>query len=334
MSVEKLKTKVIRSSCYDPWYNMAVEEYLLNHVSENEVILYLWQVETTVMIGKHQNPWKECRCRELEEDGGKLARRISGGGAVFQDLGTLMFTFILDRELYDLEKQLQTVLSAVKQFGVNAEFSGRNDLTVGGKKFSGSAFSFKAKSALHHGTLLINTDLTKLSRYLKVSKEKIASKGVDSVQARVSNLSSINPDITINAMIKSLEESFKAFYDGEVEEIQVDRTLEEIEELYQKHASWEWRYGETPDFDISFRNRFAWGEIEIGLTVEEGLITKAVIYSDALDCGLVEELSAALQGHPFRKDAIMNRIGRIAAGAPERKAFIEDITGWLYTKAI
>jgi len=324
-----LRTAYASSSSYDPWYNLAIEEYLLNHVAENEIILYLWQNDNTVVIGKHQNAWKECACKELEGEGGKLARRLSGGGAVYHDLGNLNFTFVMDRKLYDLERQLHVLLLAVRNLGIEAEFSGRNDLTVEGKKFSGNAFCFKSRSAYHHGTILVDTDMNRLARYLRVSKEKIASKGVDvkSVRSRVVNLARLNPEITIEAVRQSVKESFAQVYGEYSREIQFDGDSEEILRLYQKYASWEWRYGETPDFDISLRNRFDWGEIELCLSIDEGLIKKAVIYSDAIDCGLVEALAESLQGIPFRKDVIIERVGCIEGAG--MRSFVRDLLGWL-----
>lgn len=327
-----MKTRLVTATDYDPWLNMAVEEYLFNHLSADEMVMFLWQVQDTVMIGKHQNPFKECRCEQLEAEGCRLARRLSGGGTVFQDLGTVMFSFIAGKGTYDLNKQLQTVLQAVNHFGINAEFSGRNDLTVQGKKFSGNAFYFRGGSSLHHGTLLIDSDLGKLARYLTVSKEKIASKGVDSVQSRVVNLAGINNSITVKAIIESLQTNFSALYGGKVEIFDLPRAAE-IEQLYQKHSSWEWRYGNTPKFDIAFDNRFPWGDIDIRLRIKDGFIADPVVYSDAMDCDLAEIIAAALQHIPFSKETIIGRIKNCTT-APEKQAFIEDITGWLEPKLI
>lgn len=220
---------------------------LLTHMAENQAILYLWQNDHTVVIGKHQNPWKECDCHRLENEGGKLARRLSGGGAVYHDRGNLNFTLVMDRKLYDLDKQLSVLLCAVRDLGIEAQFSGRNDLVAGGKKFSGNAFCLKLQTAYHHGTVLINTDFAKLERYLCPSQEKIASKIIDarSVRSRVVNLASLNPEITV---------------------ADLSLASPEIQWLYQKYASWQWRYGQSPDFDISYRHRFDWGEVELGFT--------------------------------------------------------------------
>ncbi|MGE5581860.1 MAG: lipoyl protein ligase domain-containing protein, partial [Bacillota bacterium] len=125
------------SGSFDPWYNLAVEEMLLDTVGENQCLLYLWQNQNTVVIGKNQNPWKECQTAVLEQEGGYLARRLSGGGAVFHDLGNLNFTFLMNRAGYNLQKQLGVILAAVKELGIPAEINGRNDLIAGGRKFSG-----------------------------------------------------------------------------------------------------------------------------------------------------------------------------------------------------
>ncbi|HIR12501.1 MAG TPA: lipoate--protein ligase, partial [Candidatus Choladousia intestinavium] len=141
-----------------PYRNQAVEEYLTFHTEPEECILYLWQNRKTVVIGKNQNCWKECRVQRLEEDGGYLARRLSGGGAVFHDFGNLNFTFCVRKENYDVGKQLEVILQAVRDMGLPARKSGRNDLIIEGQKFSGNAFYRSGDFCFHHGTLLVDTD--------------------------------------------------------------------------------------------------------------------------------------------------------------------------------
>jgi lipoate-protein ligase A len=323
-----MATRLVYSDSYDPWYNLALEEYLLNHVQTGEIILYLWQNDHTVVIGKYQNAWKECRCEMLEQEGGKLARRLSGGGAVYHDLGNLNFTFIMDKDLYDLEKQLQVILDAVNNLGIRAEFTGRNDITVEGRKFSGNAFCFLANAVYHHGTLLVDTDFARLSRYLQVSKEKMKAKSIecDSVQSRVVNLAGLQPDITIEAMKEKLKASFEKLYGGELTPIKVDYN-EELDKLYKQYSSWEWRYGETPEFDLSLQKRFVWGEIDMGLSVEEGKITDAVIYSDAMDTSIIEALKQLLPGLPFKFEAVKEQITHIIS--PKSAEIAEDLIDWL-----
>ena len=296
-----------------------------------QIILYLWQNENTVVIGRNQNAWKECRCKQLEDEGGKLARRLSGGGAVFHDLGNLNFTFIMDEKLYDLERQLIVILQAIKKLGVDAEFSGRNDLVVQGKKFSGNAFYYGTDRMYHHGTLLVNSNLTKLTRYLQVSREKIVSKGIDSVEARVVNLSKISGNITIEAMMESLEESFLNHYGGTWQKAKDYNAPIDIESLYGKYASWEWRYGESPEFNICYCRRFGWGEIEFRLWVENGYITSVKVYSDAMEVDLINSFAEVLERLPYKKEKILRAVSSIPITRGE-EYFVRDLQMWLDTK--
>lgn len=322
--------RFIRASATDPWVNMAWEEYLLHHVPEGGVIFYLWQVQDTVMLGKHQNAWKECDFSRLERDGGKLARRISGGGAVFQDLGTINFTFIAAKNVYDQEKQLRTVLNAVRRLGVDAAFTGRNDLTVNGRKFSGNAFCVTSRGVLHHGTLLINTDLAKMSAYLRVSREKMALNGFASVRSRVVNLTEVNSRITVDTVAQALRDSYTAVYGRGIDDAPLVPHPAEFRHLYAKHASWRWRYGESPEFAITYRHRFAWGELDINLNVEDGVITEVKIYSDALDSRLIDHLTVILRGIPFRKDAVLEKMA--AEATPGEANIFGEIGAWLNTR--
>ena len=262
-----------------------------------------------------------------------MARRLSGGGAVFHDLGNLNFTFIMDRAQYDLEKQLRVILEAAKKFNINAEFSGRNDITVEGRKFSGNAFYFEHDKAYHHGTILINVDIHKLSAYLQISKEKIASKGVDSVQARVGNLSTFQPGISIGSMKEALIESFKELYGNNLAvPFSVYGTSYDLQELYLKYSSWEWLYGKTPSFDIVMETRFSWGGIELGLSLKNGLITEAKIYSDAMNSHLIDQIALVLHHQPFKVEQMVNSLSKLECSL-EDKVIINDLASWLLSKA-
>lgn len=201
-----------------PYRNLAMEEYMTNHVPDGTCILFLWQNRHTVVIGRNQNCWKECRVNFLEEEGGYLVRRLSGGGAVFHDLGNLNFTFIVRKTDYDVERQLQVILEAVRRLGIQAEKTGRNDITVEGRKFSGNAFYQTGDCCYHHGTLLVHADKENMSRYLNVPREKLASKGVSSVKSRVANLDEFCPGLTVDRVKAALAEAFSQVY-GQVAEI-------------------------------------------------------------------------------------------------------------------
>lgn len=284
-------TIIVKADGFDPWYNLAVEEYLLDTVAEDMCILYLWQNDQTVVIGRNQNPWKECRTNLLENEGGKLARRLSGGGTVFHDLGNLNFTFIMHRDSYNLERQVRVILAAAKRLGIPAEMTGRNDLTVDGRKFSGNAFCFRKNSAYHHGTILVSSNMENLIKYLQVPEDKIKSKGIESVRSRVVNLAEINPEITIDSFTEVFSEEFQKEYgDSSGFILTSDLDQDKIQVLYSKYSSWEWRYGEAPKFDITLSNRFVWGGVDICFQMQNGIVKSTAIYSDAMDTDYLQEL--------------------------------------------
>ncbi|EQB89505.1 hypothetical protein M918_03045 [Clostridium sp. BL8] len=185
------KTRVVVSKSFDPYFNLALEELLLNKVEREEVILYLWQNEKTVVIGRNQNPWKECNLELLSRVNGKVARRLSGGGAVYHDLGNLNFTFLMREENEDLSKQLGVIIRALKELGIEAVFSGRNDILVDNKKISGNAFYREENKYYHHGTLLFDVDMEILPKILTPSIEKLQSKGIDSVKRQSYKLEAV-----------------------------------------------------------------------------------------------------------------------------------------------
>ena len=291
------RLELYESACTDPHYNLAVEQYLLETVQPGQCVLYLWQNRNTVVIGRNQNPWKECRTALLAEEGGHLARRLSGGGAVFHDLGNLNFTFLVPREDYDLPRQLSVIREAVRSLGIPAEISGRNDILAQGRKFSGNAFCKNGNQAYHHGTILVSADMENLSRYLSPSRAKLQAKGVDSVRSRVMNLRELNPDITIEQLKAALAEAFSRVYGFRVSRIPEDALdPERIRALAERNRSWEWLYGRKLPFTLSCEERFPWGELQIQLQIEEGAIRRAKLYSDAMDWEFIPVLEQALTG--------------------------------------
>lgn len=327
--------QLVRSFSLDPWWNLAVEEYLLDRVKKGCCILYLWQNQNTVVIGKNQNPWRECRIELLEKEEGRLARRLSGGGAVFHDTGNLNFTFVMNREDYDLERQAGVILMAARSVGISAEMTGRNDITVEGRKFSGNAFCFRKENAYHHGTILVSADMDKLSRYLQVSAEKMKSKGVQSVQSRVTNLAEYQPSLSIEKMASAMVEAFKNGYTGNESEVLDISAFDSgaIKMLNEKYASWEWRYGEAPKFDIDFETRFPWGGVEIGLKLEKGKVAEARVYSDAMDEALIGRLPEALKRAAFSSTGLADSIRRLK-GEQEGSGMLEDIARWIESKEL
>ena len=306
------RIKLYESNSFDPYLNLATEQYLMETVEEDACILFLWQNQNTVVIGKNQNAWKECRTALLQEEGGFLARRLSGGGAVFHDLGNLNFTFLMPQAEYDLDKQFSVIAEAVTLLGLQAERSGRNDVLIDGRKFSGNAFFKHDGKAYHHGTLLIDVDMGKLGRYLNPSKAKLQAKGVDSVRSRVVNLKELSPDITIASMKEAMAKAFAKVYDKPMTVI-TDKDFDHaaIEALRHRNAGWEWNYGQKLPFSAQWETRFPWGEVQITLSAENGLITGAKVYSDAMDWQLPGQLEALLLGARFEKDDICSRLQKI-----------------------
>lgn len=295
----------------DGWLNLARDGYFLENNKKGDVILYFYVNKNAVIIGRNQNAWKECSIANMDADGVQLVRRHSGGGAVFHDNGNLNFSFITDEKHYDLNRQMRVILNAVSKLGLKAELSGRNDITVDGKKFSGNAFSLAKGNRSHHGTILVNVDLTKLSNYLCVSKEKMRSKGIDSVRARVCNLCELSSGLTVEAMRRLVIESFIEEYGAASEYVFDGTALAEVEERRERLASWEWRFGKTPQFDFETDKRFSFGDTQIYFNSRNGVIRETKVYSDCLDTELTTEIENALTGVHFRKEEIKAALSKM-----------------------
>lgn len=295
----------------DGWLNLARDGYFLENNKKGDVILYFYVNKNAVIIGRNQNAWKECSIANMDADGVQLVRRHSGGGAVFHDNGNLNFSFITDEKHYDLNRQMRVILNAVSKLGLKAELSGRNDITVDGKKFSGNAFSLAKGNRSHHGTILVNADLTKLSNYLCVSKEKMRSKGIDSVRARVCNICELSSGLTVEAMRRLVIESFIEEYGAASEYVFDGTALAEVEERRERLASWEWRFGKTPQFDFETDKRFSFGDTQIYFNLRNGVIRETKVYSDCLDTELTTEIENALTGVHFRKEEIKAALSKM-----------------------
>ena len=315
-----------------PYQNLAVEEYLLLHCGENECILYLWQNRNTIVIGRNQNAWKECLVSKLEEENGFLVRRLSGGGAVYHDLGNLNFTFLVRKENYDLDKQLEVILRAAQKLGVHAEKSGRNDILVEGRKFSGNAFYEQGDHCYHHGTLMVNVNLGELSRYLTVSKEKLQSKGVDSVRARVANLLEFAPEMTVDLLREKLLEAFEEVYGGKADIIKIeDLDAEDIAGRTQRFASWDWIFGKKLDFQYELSTRFPWGQVALQFKIKNGKIEDMNVFSDSMKPELMDQIRKYLQNIRYDKNAICAELGLFWSEDKEEEQMMKDVIAWIET---
>lgn len=286
------------SPSLDGWQNLATDEWFLDHLAPEDMILYFYTNENAVIIGKNQNPWKECNLAAMEADGVQLVRRITGGGAVYHDMGNLNFSFIAGEGCYDVEKQLQVILQAVRSFGIPCDFSGRNDLLADGRKFSGNAFIKRGQMCQHHGTLLLNADLGKLQNYLKPDPRKLQAKGVSSVRSRVCNLTEFAP-VTPEAMIAAIRKAFCEVYGDVTDFVPTPEKLAAMLLYREKQAGWDWRLGKTPAFDLELDTRFPWGGVQILLTAKNSMVTEVSVFSDAMDPELPEDVRTRLTGRRF-----------------------------------
>lgn len=291
---------VYDTSCVDPYHNLATEQYLLEHQPEDSCTLFLWQNKNTVVIGRNQNAWAECRTGLLEEEGGHLSRRLSGGGAVFHDLGNLNFTFLTTNEDYDLDKQFSVIQTACDYAGISTERSGRNDLLANGRKFSGNAFYHNRTHAYHHGTLMVDVDVDKLQRYLSPPKAKLEAKGIASVRSRVVNLVDLSSCLTCDKMRHLMTDAFSQVYAQTPQTVVLsDTDKEEIRKIEQRIKSWDYLFGTPLPFSAECQTHFPWGNIQIQFQAKNGIVVAAKVYTDAMDWQLPSLLEEAFTGCQF-----------------------------------
>jgi lipoate-protein ligase A len=295
-----------------PHFNLAMEEYVLRHFDPGGEYLLLWQNEPAIIIGRHQNALEEIHQAYVKENKIHVVRRLSGGGAVYHDLGNLNFTFIkkaVRSEMLDFKAFTQPVVHALKKLGIRAQQSGRNDLTIAGKKFSGNAQYLHRNNILHHGTLLFDSDLTVLGKALRVQADKIESKGVKSVKSRVTNIRkhlSGDLDVSIDEFKSLLRDSIAEIHGGDFAEYSFTETdfaaIRTI--MKERYLSWQWNYGRAPAFNIRNSRRFPQGKIEILLEVKKGLIDNCKIYGDFLGLVSLEAFEEGIKGLRYEEESI------------------------------
>ena len=300
----------LRAPSGDAYENLARDELILNELAPGSIVLYLYVNTRAVIIGRNQNPHMECDIGRMEADRVQLVRRVSGGGAVYHDEGNLNYSFIASENAYDEARQTGVILKALRALGIEAEVSGRNDLTVNGFKFSGNAFAGRGNNRQHHGTLLISSELGVFSRYLTPPPAKLQAKGIKSVRARVGNLNELAPGLTVEKAAEALKAAFAAEY-GSPRPYMLDaEQAGRLHSLRQKHASREWLDGETPEFDITYEGRVSWGTVRVCLNVARGVIQECRVYSDSLDTEAPGRISALLKGVRFEKEELRKALSR------------------------
>jgi len=319
----------------DPSINLAIEEYVLKNLGEDESYLLFYINEPSIIIGKNQNTIEEINTEYVEENGIKVVRRLSGGGAVYHDLGNLNFSFITKDDgesFHNFKKFTEPVIKALAKMGVKAEISGRNDIIAEGRKISGNAqFSTKGKM-FSHGTLLFNSEMDHIVSALKVRKDKIESKGIKSIRSRVANIIEfLNEPMTIEEFRLEL---LNNIFEGVPQIPEYVLTEEDWKNIYklseERYQTWEWNYGKSPKFNLQHSKRFPVGLIEFCLEVNKGIIESCKIYGDFFGVGDIVDIEEKLVGVPFEKSAITACLSQLDLKHYFGNVTTEDIVNTIY----
>ncbi|HIY04949.1 MAG TPA: lipoate--protein ligase [Candidatus Anaerotignum merdipullorum] len=312
--------RYIKSPSTDAKFNLALEQYVFDRMDRSQSYFMLWQNDHAVIIGKHQNTIGEINEPYVREHHIDVVRRLSGGGAVYHDLGNLNFTFIVSEgdglQSFDFSVFCRPIVQALAHFGVEAQINGRNDMTIAGKKFSGNSQYAKQGRIMHHGTILYDSDLDMVSKALQVSQDKIVSKGVQSVRSRVTNVREyMKEDIPVEAFWEKLEQYMAAetgmqAYTLTEEDIARIRVIQQ-----QRYDTWEWNYGASPQYRIRKERRFeGCGKVEAYMEVEKGILHQLDFYGDYFGNGEKQQLIDALIGSKMEESALQKRLEDIDVG--------------------
>ena len=301
-----MKLRFLDLTTTDPAFNLAAEEYVFERLPRDSMYVMLWQNDNAIIVGKHQNTLAQINEAYVREHGIKVVRRLSGGGAVYHDMGNLNYTIIADGDgELNFGRFCSIVLDALARVGVKGELNGRNDMTINGKKFSGNAQYAKQGRVMHHGTILFDSDSSVLAGALQVDEAKIKAKGVKSVRSRVTNVRPHLPkDMTLQQFRKVLLGSILTQFPGE-EYVFTPEDVREIEKLRGRYADWNWNYGKSPACDLVRQRRVeGCGTVEAYLTLDQGRIRKLQFRGDFFSAREPEQLASRLVGLPLERKAL------------------------------
>lgn len=307
----------VRNDDVNPYFNLALEEYLTRNMPLPDNCFMLWQNRPAIIVGRNQYAPDEINAEFVEQNQVAVVRRMTGGGAVYHDLGNLNYTFIVTgggEAFLDFASFARPVVAALGRLGVKAEAEGRNDITIDGLKVSGTAQYQCRDRILHHGTLLFDSNLDNLTQALNVSADKIAGKGVASVRSRVTNIREHLPmDLSMEEFKLMLAATIPASMQVPIAEyFLTEEDFTHVDKLRRsKYEAWEWNYGELPAYNVRRQKRLDWGKVDVRLNVEGGLITGCRIYGDFFGTRSIAALEQLLTGTPYEESEIL----RVLAGA-------------------
>lgn len=315
------------------YFNQAVEEYFMKNTDED--CFMLWRNEPCIFIGKNQNAMAEINIDFVKQNNIRVNRRYSGGGAVFHDLGNINFTFLTNKnqnDSIDFKKFTLPIINALKDLGINAEFSGRNDITIDGRKFSGNAQYYWKNRVLHHGTLLFSGNLTDLSAALKPKDIKFENKAVKSVASRVTNIKEHLPKpMTVLEFRDYLQSYFMKTNHIEAPYVMSESEIQAIQKLVdEKYTTWEWIYGSSPKYSFDNIKRFAGGTVELNMEVDKGVIKAIRIYGDFFGEKDVHELEEALTGVKHSEEEIKKALAEFEIGKYIANVTLEDLLSCMF----
>lgn len=311
--------RYIESPYTDAFPNMALEEYVFEGLPKTDEYFMLWQNKNAIVVGKYQNAIEEINADYVRDNDIAVVRRLSGGGAMYQDLGNLNFTFVVDQNAsrtLDFSIFIQPVVRALAKMGVTAEQSSRNDITIDGKKFSGNAQYNKDGRTMHHGTLLFNSQLDTVGKALNPKPDKIESKGIKSVRSRVTNITEYLPAPMGMEDFKRIlrQEMFEANQLTDYQLTDADHAA--VEALVKdKYGTWGWNWGRSPACDVQKRRRYPFGGVELAMQVKGGAIRDIYITGDFFGNGEIADLQDRLKDVPLEKGALEQALNGFDVGA-------------------
>ncbi|GGD86039.1 lipoate--protein ligase [Planktosalinus lacus] len=308
----------------DPYFNIATDEYIFKHIEED--CFMLWRNDNAIIVGKHQNTLAEINLDYVREKEIRVVRRLSGGGAVYHDLGNLNFTFTRtsdNEDMVDFRRYTKPILEVLQGLEIDAKFEGRNDLMIEGKKFSGNAEHVFKNKVMHHGTLLFSSEMKDVSGALKVNPLKYKGRGTKSIPKRVTNISEhLKEPLSLEAFTDRIMNHILETFPGAKSYEFTQEDLKAIQKIRdEKYATWEWNFGRSPEYNFQQGMRTEGGVIEVHLDVEKGIIKKAQITGDFFHIKDITPIEEALVNLPHDEQAIKKALSQF-----KMKQYFKDIT--------